>query len=154
MYDKSRSECFGFLRDWWLVASDWWLVTSDWWLVTGDYIPPSGIATIYTLRRFYIFMRRTNPFEPLEPAEPLSHAIKGRSAPRANPEVDSLLSTFPSAIFSFWERIVNFKDFGGQISHFTEKWEERKGKDGTKLGYLGWEMESARGWQSGGKRNA
>ena len=35
------------------------------WLVTGDYIPPSGIATIYTLRRFYIFMRRTNPFEPL-----------------------------------------------------------------------------------------
>ena len=110
MYDKSRSECFGFLR--------------DWWLVTGDYIPPSGIATIYTLRRFYIFMRRTNPFEPLEPlepAEPLSHAIKGRSAPGANPEVDSLLSTFPSAIFSFWERIVNFKDFDGRISHFTEK---------------------------------
>ena len=108
MYDKSRSKCFGFFA----------------WLVTGDYIPPSGIATIYTLRRFYIFMRRTNPFEPLEPlepAEPLSHAIKGRSAPGANPEVDSLLSTFPSAIFSFWERIVNFKDFGGQISHFTKK---------------------------------
>ena len=89
-----------------------------------DYIPPSGIATIYTLRRFYIFMRCTNPFEPLEPlepAEPLSHAIKGRSAPGANSEADSLLSTFPSAIFSFWERIVNFKDFGGQISHFTKK---------------------------------
>ena len=30
----------------------------------------SGIATIYTLRRFYIFMRRTNPFEPFEPIEP------------------------------------------------------------------------------------
>ena len=43
MYDKSRSKCFGFFA----------------WLVTGDYIPPSGIATIYTLRRFYIFMRRT-----------------------------------------------------------------------------------------------
>ena len=45
---------------------------------------PSDIATIYTLRRFYIFMRRTNPFEPLEPlepAEPLSLAIKGRVAP-------------------------------------------------------------------------
>ena len=85
MYDKSRSECFGFFAwlvtsDWRLVTSDWRLVTSDWRLVTGDYIPPSGIATIYTLRRFYIFMRRTNPFEPLEP---LSHAIKGRSAPEA-----------------------------------------------------------------------
>jgi len=86
--------------------------------VTGDYIPPSGIATIYTPRRFYMVMRRTNPFEPLEPAEPLSHAIKGRSAPGANSEVDSLLSTFPSAVSSFWERIAKFKDFDGQISHF------------------------------------
>ena len=33
-----------------------------------------------------IFMRRTTPVEPLEPAEPLSHAIKGRYAPWANPE--------------------------------------------------------------------
>ena len=31
-------------------------------------------------------MRRTIPFEPIEPAEPLSHVIKGRYAPRANPE--------------------------------------------------------------------
>ena len=38
-----------------------------------------------------------------------------------DPKADPLLSTFPSAIFSFWERIVNFKDFGGQISHFTKK---------------------------------
>ncbi len=29
------------------------------WLVARDWIPPSGIATIYTLRRFYLFMRRT-----------------------------------------------------------------------------------------------
>ena len=35
-------------------------------------------------------MRRTNPFEPVEPtesAEPLSHAIKGQHVPGANPEV-------------------------------------------------------------------
>ena len=37
----------------------------------------AGIAIIYTPRRFYIFMRRTTPVEPFEPAEPLSHAIKG-----------------------------------------------------------------------------
>ena len=33
-------------------------------------------------------MRRTDPFEPVEPtepAEPLLHVIKGRYAPRANP---------------------------------------------------------------------
>ena len=38
-------------------------------------------------------MRRTNPFEPYEPvesAEPLSHVIKGRPAPRANPEPRTL----------------------------------------------------------------
>ena len=36
-----------------------------------------------------IFMRRTNPVEPVEPVEPskpLSPVIKGRPAPRANPE--------------------------------------------------------------------
>ena len=50
---------------------------------------PSGIATIYTPRRFYILMRRTapvEPSEPVEPAEPLSHAIKGRPVLQANPE--------------------------------------------------------------------
>ena len=31
---------------------------------------PSGIAIIYTPRRFYIFVRRTFPFEPIEPAKP------------------------------------------------------------------------------------
>ena len=52
-----------------------------------------GIATIYTLRRFYILMRRTAPALPIdliEPAEPLSHAIKGRPAPWANPEPRTL----------------------------------------------------------------
>ena len=63
--------------------------------------------------------------------------ICGGSGCASDPKADPLLSTFPSAIFSFWERIVNFKDFGGQISHFTKKGEERKVKDGTKLGYLG-----------------
>ena len=62
-------------------------------------MPPLGIATIYTSRRFYIFMRRTTPVEPSEPSEPiepfepvepapsLSNAIKGRQAQWANPEV-------------------------------------------------------------------
>ena len=56
-------------------------------------MPPSGIATIYTPRRFHIFMRRTNPIEPLEPIEPappLSYAIKGQHAPRANPKPQTL----------------------------------------------------------------
>lgn len=46
-------------------------------------MPLSGIAIIYTLRRFPMIMRRTTPAEPsepVEPAEPLSHAIKGRPA--------------------------------------------------------------------------
>ncbi len=37
-----------------------------------------------------IFMRRTDflePFEPIEPDEPLSRAIKGRPAPQAYPEL-------------------------------------------------------------------
>ena len=49
----------------------------------------SGIAIIYTLRRFPMIMRRTTPAEPSEPvesAEPLSQAIKGRHALWANPE--------------------------------------------------------------------
>ena len=50
----------------------------------------SGIAIIYTPRRFSMIMRRTiptEPSEPVEPAEPLSHAIKGRHALWANPEL-------------------------------------------------------------------
>ena len=49
----------------------------------------SGIAIIYTPRRFPMIMRRTTlaePSEPAEPAELLSHAIKGRHALWANPE--------------------------------------------------------------------
>ena len=46
----------------------------------------SGIAIIYTPRRFPMIMRRTTPAEPAESAEPLSHAIKGRHALWANPE--------------------------------------------------------------------
>ena len=49
----------------------------------------SGIAIIYTPRRFPMIMRRTTPAEPSEPAEsaePLSHAIKGRHALWAKPE--------------------------------------------------------------------
>ena len=46
----------------------------------------SGIAIIYTPRRFPMIMRRTTPAEPVEPAEPLSHAIKGRHVLWAKPE--------------------------------------------------------------------
>ena len=54
-------------------------------------------------------------------AKPPPSGSVGGSGCASDPEADPLLSTFPSAIFSFWERIVNFKDFGGQISHFTKK---------------------------------
>ena len=54
-------------------------------------------------------------------AKPPPPGSAGRSGCASDPKADPLLSTFPSAIFSFWERIVNFKDFGGQISHFTKK---------------------------------
>ena len=53
--------------------------------------------------------------------EAAATGICGGSGCASDPKTDPLLSTFPSAIFSFWERIVNFKDFGGQISHFTKK---------------------------------
>lgn len=43
----------------------------------------SGIAIIYTPRSFPMIMRRITP---VEPAEPLSHAIKGRHALWANPK--------------------------------------------------------------------
>ena len=108
--------------------------------LAGDwvtYIPPSGIATIYTPRRFYIFMRRTNPFEPLEPlepAEPLSHAIKGRSAPGANPEVDSLLSTFPSAIFFFLRKNCKFQGFWWANFPLYGKMRRTKGQRWDKVG--------------------
>ena len=54
-------------------------------------------------------------------AKPPPPGSAGRSGCASDPEADPLLSTFPSVIFSFWERITNFKDFGGQISHFTKK---------------------------------
>ena len=46
-------------------------------------------SAIKTPRRFHILMRRTSAVEPsesVEPAEPISYVIKGRSAPWANPE--------------------------------------------------------------------
>ena len=52
---------------------------------------------IYTPRRFYIFMRRTtiSHFSFL-----ISHSnvIKGRHAPRATPEPDPLLTSYPAAV--------------------------------------------------------
>ena len=121
-------------------------------------------------RRSFFFVRRwgvsgRSDGKPLKPqtakqrqtvscCEASATGICGGSGCASDPKADPLLSTFPSAIFSFWERIVNFKDFDGQFSHFTKKWEERKVKDGTKLGYLGWEMKSALGWQSDRGRNA
>ena len=52
-------------------------------------------ASFKSPRRFYIFMRRTTPALPselVEPAEPLSHVIKGWHAPGANPEPINLNS--------------------------------------------------------------
>lgn len=60
--------------------------------------------------------------------------ICGGSSCASDPEADPLLSTFPSVIFSFWERITNFKDFGGQISHFTKKIRRTKGQRWDKVG--------------------
>ena len=54
-------------------------------------------------------------------ADVLDYTVSGHAGCASDPKADPLLSTFPSAIFSFWERITNFKDFGGQISHFTKK---------------------------------
>ena len=51
----------------------------------------SGIAIIYTPRRFPMIMRRTTPTESSEPAEPaelLSHAIKGRHAFGLTPNLE------------------------------------------------------------------
>ena len=41
----------------------------------------SGIAIIYTPRRFPMIMRRTTPILPIGPAEPLSRGIGGRIDP-------------------------------------------------------------------------
>ena len=52
-----------------------------WWLVAGDWSTALGIATIYTLRRFYILMRCTtiSHFSFLIQAM-LSNVIKGQHA--------------------------------------------------------------------------
>lgn len=42
-------------------------MTSDWRLEYHFRASP-----LYTLRRFYIFMRRTTPVEPVEPVEPIA----------------------------------------------------------------------------------
>lgn len=54
-------------------------------------------------------------------AKPPLPGSAGRAGGASDLEANPLLSTFPSVIFSFWERITNSKDFGGQISHFTKK---------------------------------
>ena len=39
----------------------------------------SGIATIYTPRRFHNIMRRTTPVEPVEPSEPVAPPLHRHS---------------------------------------------------------------------------
>lgn len=58
--------------------------------------------------------------KPHPAAKPPPPGSVGRSGHGSVPRTDPLLSTFPSAIFSFWERLTNFKDFHRQISHFTK----------------------------------
>ena len=63
--------------------------------MTGDLNTAFGHRHYMYSAALLIFMRRTDPFEPLEPIEPdepLSHAIKGRPAPRATP-LNIILST-------------------------------------------------------------
>ena len=47
---------------------------------------------MYTPRRFYIFMRRTTPAEPIEPVEPLSQTIHERPAYGLTPSHQSLVT--------------------------------------------------------------
>lgn len=60
---------------------------------------------IHTLRRFYIFMRRANPFEPVEPAEPLLREIKG--------QLDQRLTLNPQSSIPFF--ICHFPCRNGTI---------------------------------------
>lgn len=63
-------------------------------------------------------------------AKPPPPGSVGGSGCASDPEADPLLSTFPSVIFSFWERITNFKDFGGRISHLTKNEKNERSKMG------------------------
>ena len=58
---------------------------------SGHLLPEEGGSSGIRASTIYILgtQRRTTPalpIEPTEPAPPLSHTIKGRPAPRANPE--------------------------------------------------------------------
>lgn len=155
---KSRSECFGFFL---CLTGRARASDAKWQRGANEPFEPKRGSFFF--KRRWCVSGRSNGKPPIPQTAKQRQTVScceaaaricGRSGCASDPKADPLLSTFPSAIFSFWERIVNFKDFGGQISHFKKKWEERKVKDGTKLGYLGWEMRSVQGWQSGGKRNA
>ena len=57
--------------------------------MTSHWHTSSWHRPMYTPRRVHIFMRRTTPAlpsEPAPPAEPLSHVIKRQPIPRANPQ--------------------------------------------------------------------
>ena len=59
---------------------------------------------IHTLRRFYIFMRRTTPAEPsepIEPAPPLSQTIKGRPEGRALNPISLFSTVSPGELFLY-----------------------------------------------------
>ena len=69
----------------------------------------------------HLYRKRPSSAKLYSAAKPPPPRSVGGSGCASDPKADPLLSTFPSAIFSFWERIVNFKDFNRQISHFTKK---------------------------------
>ncbi len=82
----------------------------------------------------HLYRKRASSAKLYPAAKPPPPGSVGGSGCASDPKTDPLLSTFPSAIFSFWERIVNFKDFGGQISHFTKKMRRTKGQRWDKVG--------------------
>ena len=86
-------------------------------------------------------MRRTDPFEPVEPtepAEPLLHVIKGRYAPRANPNPQSpvtqmkLTASYGAlSCLSCWSVPVNSNRIG---DFFIGRNKAGQGRQGPRIG--------------------
>ena len=89
---------------------------------SGDHFSSSGDGAYQEDQTESLLYHKRQSSAKLYPAaKPPPPRSVGGSGCASDPKADPLLSTFPSAIFSFWERVVNFKDFGEQISHFTKK---------------------------------
>lgn len=101
---------------------------------SGDHFSSSGDGGQEGQTESLPYRKRQSSAKLYPAAKPPPQGSAFGSGCASDQEADPLLSTFPSAIFSFWERIVNFKDFGGQISHFTKKMRRTKGQRWDKVG--------------------